>query len=269
MPELPEVETIRRQLVEELPFKIKKVEYSPVVKSILKEESKDFNPKGCEVNWISRKGKLLIFELEDGKYILSHFGMSGGWRISDKKIVEKHTHVQFTGVKKFLAYVDPRRFGNMYFYKEKKAKAYIDRLGVDISSPEFTTEYIYEILKRFPNKQLKPFLLDQAYFSGSGNYIACEICARAGIRPTRRCGKVTLKEAQKIKDATDSVINNSIENQGQTFSGGYADATGDKGQGVMNLVVFYQKQCGLCNKSKVKKIVLAQRGTYYCPKCQK
>ena len=124
-------------------------------------------------------------------------------------------------------------------------------------------------LKKFPNRQLKPFLLDQKYFAGSGNYIACEICAQAGIRPTRKCAKITKAEALKIKKATDSVINSSIENKGQSFSGGYRDATGEVDQGVQNLVVFYQKICGLCKKTEVKKIELKGRGTYFCPSCQR
>ena len=145
----------------------------------------------------------------------------------------------------------------------------LSSVGVDIGSEEFTGDYVYQTLKKFPLKVLKPFLLDQKYFAGCGNYIASEICARAGIRPTRRCGKVTRKDAEKIADVTKIVLDQSLASNGMTFSGGYSDTSGDIGEGVKNLVVFYQDLCGLCGKTPVKKIVLQTRGTYYCPKCQK
>ena len=235
MPELPEVETIRKQLSKKLPFEISRVETSEVVGSILKTE--DFSPQGLVIKKIKRKGKLLEFVLNDDKRILSHLGMSGSWRISNSPTGEKHAHVVLSGPKGYLSYIDPRRFGNMYFVSKLKAQLHLDRLGVDIGSPQFTPEYVYEVLKKFPNKQLKPFLLDQAYFAGSGNYIACEICARAGIRPSRRCGKVTKKECLKIVEGTKSVLTGSLKRNGMTFSGGYVDAFGEKGDGVELLVV--------------------------------
>ena len=72
-----------------------------------------------------------------------------------------------------------------------------------------------------------------------------------------------------IAEVTKTVLDQSIEANGMTFSGGYSDTSGEKGAGVQNLVVFYQEICGLCHQSPVKKIVLQTRGTYYCPKCQK
>ena len=274
MPELPEVETIRAQLEKKTPLTILKVEYSPVHNSILKEKSKHFDPVGVTISHMKRKGKLLIFVCDDDKYFLSHLGMSGSWRISSSKIKEKHTHIQFETIGKnkkkiYLAYVDPRRFGHLYYYWEPEAQSFMGELGVDIGSEEFTGDYVYQTLKKFPLKVLKPFLLDQKYFAGCGNYIASEICARAGIRPTRRCGKVTRKDAEKIADVTKIVLDQSLASNGMTFSGGYSDTSGDIGEGVKNLVVFYQDLCGLCGKTPVKKIVLQTRGTYYCPKCQK
>lgn len=271
MPELPEVETIRSQLEKKTPFSIKTMELSKVVKSILKD--REFNPEGKTISHIKRKGKLLNMHVDDNLHILSHLGMSGSWRISKTKVTEKHTHVQFCGTDKnkkplFLAYVDPRRFGYMYFLKEDTAQVHLDKLGVDIASPEFTADYVYEILRRYPNRQLKVHLLDQSFFAGCGNYIASEICARAGIRPTRRCGKVTRKECDAIVRATGEVLNPIMESNGLTFSGGYSDTNGDIGDGVKHLVVFWQKECQMCG-GVVKKIVLGQRGTFYCPSCQK
>ena len=273
MPELPEVETIRIQTDKILPLKIKSEEMSDVIHSLLKDQDRDFSPIGKTIVATKRKGKLLGFRFNDETYLLSHLGMSGSWRISKEKITEKHTHLQLMGEhigeKIYLAFVDPRRFGNLYFYSLERAQKKFESLGVDIASEELTADYIYRVFKRYPERKLKVFLLDQKFFSGVGNYIASEICARAGIRPTRRCGKITKKEIKKIKMATKKVLNNSLKGKGTTFSGGYKDTTGNDGGGLKGLMVFYQKTCQICGKTPVKKIVLAQRGTYYCPKCQR
>ena len=271
MPELPEVETIRLQINKQTPILVKDMMTSNVVSSILKAQ--EFDPINKTISHIERTGKLLNFRLDDNLHILSHLGMSGSWRISKNKIEEKHTHIQFQGLNKnkeiiYLAYVDPRRFGNMYFVKSISAQKHFNKLGVDIGSKAFTPHYVYEVLKKYPTRQLKVHLLDQKFFAGCGNYIASEICARAGIRPTRRCGKVTKKECQKIVHATNEVLNPIMKSNGLTFSGGYSDTSGEKGEGLQHLVVFWQKECQMCG-GPVKKIVLAQRGTFYCPHCQR
>ena len=272
IPELPEVETIKSQLSKFLPLEVEKVSFSSVSDSIVKE--KDFIPKkGMTLKSVIRTGKVLRFFWSDDLRMISGLGMSGSWRISDTFIEVKHTHVQIEGThngkKVFLGYVDPRRFGNIHFLNIENETEWLKRLGPDVSSPDYTWEYIWSLVKKKPLKVLKPLMLEQNIFAGIGNYMASEICARAGIRPTRRMGKLTKADCKKLISATSSVLDDTITNGGTTFSGGYADAYGDKGEGVKNLVVFYQKVCGLCKETEVKKITLAGRGTYYCPKCQK
>lgn len=216
---------------------------------------------------------MLIFEFSDGFKLLNHLGMSGGWRISENKITEKHTHFQITGEfkdkKMFLAYVDPRRFGHMYYFNKDKAQEKIDELGPDMLSKAFDLTFLTNAIKKYPERKIKVTLLDQKLFAGSGNYIANEICAHAGIRPTRLCKNIKKNEFKKIFKGAMRVIKATSESGGTTFAGGYADTTGSKGNGVQHLVVFYQKICQLCKKTPVKKIELAKRGTYYCPTCQK
>ncbi|MDD0852098.1 hypothetical protein HBN50_03275 [Halobacteriovorax sp. GB3] len=271
MPELPEVETIKSQLNKVLPMKVKEVHFSNVSDSIVKD--KDFSAKGKELLKVERKGKVLRFFFEDELRVISGLGMSGSWRISKEWIDVKHTHVQLVGENAdgplYLGYVDPRRFGNMHFLTEEHEANWLERLGPDVSSLEFTLEYLLKLKKERPMKVIKPFLLEQNFFSGVGNYMASEICARAGIRPTRKMKTLTKNDLSNLLQATKMVLDDSIETGGTTFSGGYADAYGEKGRGVTNLVVFYQKICGLCHKSEVKKITLAGRGTYYCPTCQR
>jgi formamidopyrimidine-DNA glycosylase len=101
-----------------------------------------------------------------------------------------------------------------------------------------------------------------------GNYLACEICAHAGIHPLRLCKDLNENDFKKILSGIKLSLSKSLKNGGATFHGGYQDAHGDKGEGLKTLVVFYQKVCGLCKKMKVEKIYLDGRGTYFCPVCQ-
>lgn len=274
MPELPEVETIRSQLSKNLPLELIEQKESQVLSpGIL--ITRHFHPTGDQLCQIRRHGKVLIFKFLNSGTVLSHLGMTGAWIIGDQPSRKKHTHLEWkfknsTGAVVYWSYVDPRRFGKLYFFKSGEAQCWLDeRLGPDLNSKQFTEEFLIESLKRYPNRQLKVHLLDQKLFAGSGNYIANEICALAGIRPTRRCGKVTLVEAKRIVPAARKVLDKSLKKRGLTFQGGYRDTSGNKGAALDQLVVFYQKICGICGKTPVKKIYLAQRGTYYCPQCQK
>jgi len=267
MPELPEVETIRSQLSEYLPFKILSLSTTPELKKNILHTELDIKNKS--IIKINRKGKMLDFELDDGSHLLSHLGMTGTWLIGEKIPSGKHTHLSLIGKSHTLAYDDPRRFGHLYYYSDKEAREKLSELGMDLADPQLDLDYITRAIKRYPERALKVTLLDQKLFAGSGNYIANEICARAGIRPTRACRLVKKGEFPKILKAVHQVIGPAITSGGTTFQGGYRDSTGQKGQGVQHLVVFYQKICQMCKVTPVKKIILAQRGTYYCPKCQK
>jgi formamidopyrimidine-DNA glycosylase len=273
MPELPEVETVRRGLLDYLPLQIKKVEKTPELVSILKTE--DFSLKGKIIKGLERKGKVLIFILKGGEAIVSRFGMSGSWEISEKRNTKKHNHLQlFCSSAKgplFLSYVDSRRFGNMHFAQPVTLKRELDKVGVDVTTEEFNEETFGQILKRFPEKIIKPFLLEQDKLGGIGNYLACEILAHSGVRPKRRAKTLKKDEIKKIVESTKKVIELSIEKNGLTFTKtiGYRNVLGNAGEFFEGLVVFRQKMCKLCGKTEVKKIILATRGTFYCPKCQK
>ena len=273
MPELPEVETIRRQLTKFLPFTILSVSKSKHIRSILKIEK--FRPNKKIINKISRYGKYIIFEMENNCIMLSHLGMSGAWLVTSEKTSQKHTHIQMKVLNEktqrvfYLSYNDPRRFGNIYLFGRNELEKKLSNQGVDVSTHKLTQNFIKNAVERFPNKEIKRLLLDQKYFSGIGNYLASEICAHAGIRPDRLCSKIDDQDVMSILKSIKKVINQSVKYQGTTFQGGYRDVNGSKGEGVKNLVVFYQQICGLCGENKVTKIYLDKRGTYFCSKCQK
>ena len=269
MPELPEVETIKRQIENYLPLNIEKVHLGKNIKSILKING--FNPKGEIISSIDRYGKYLIFNLSDDLHILSHLGMSGSWQISNKNIMKKHTHLKIkcSSRKKeiYLSYVDPRRFGQLHFANSKYIKDKISKLGIDVSTRKFTPKYIYDVCQKYGTHQIKSLLLEQKYFAGIGNYMASEICALSKIHPERIAKKITSDDAICIKKSTNNIIKKNIKSKGLSFHGGYIDATGQKGEALSNLVVFFQKNCGMCD-GDVKKIKIKGRGTYYCPNCQ-
>lgn len=266
MPELPEVETIRLQLSHYLPFKIESLSSTSGLKQNILHT--DLPIKDKTITEIKRKGKMLDFIFDDGSHLLSHLGMTGTWLVGETITSGKHTHLTLESKTHTLAYDDPRRFGHMYFYSAVEASRKLAELGMDLTDPGLDLDYLTQAIKKYPNRALKVHLLDQKLFAGSGNYIANEICARAKIRPTRKCKDVKKAEFPKILKAIKEVIGPALASGGTTFQGGYRDSTGERGEGVQHLVVFYQKICQMCKKTKVKKIILAQRGTYYCPLCQ-
>ncbi len=274
MPELPEVETIRRQLSLQLPLQIEAIRQTAGLKqNILKTPFP--NLKNKTIIKIGRKGKMLDFIFNDGTHLLSHLGMTGTWLIgpSDTIQLSKHSHFILNTInakkKITLAYDDPRRFGKMYFVNSEKAEKKLNELGPDLLDPTFDISYLKSVLKKYPERALKVTLLDQKLFAGSGNYIASEICARARIKPTRKCKNLKAQDFILLHQAIQEVILPAIDFGGTTFQGGYRDSSGESGQGKSHLVVFYQKICQMCKKNPVKKIILAGRGTYYCNQCQK
>ena len=134
-----------------MPLKIINFATSAVSHSII--HTKMDKLKGKVIIEVQRKGKMLNFLLSDSRHLLSHLGMTGGWRISKTKVVEKHTHLQFTGThsgdKVYIAYVDPRRFGHMYLYDEADASKKLNELGHDLKSPEFTYKYFKSSLLKY------------------------------------------------------------------------------------------------------------------------
>ncbi|MEC7183911.1 MAG: DNA-formamidopyrimidine glycosylase family protein [Bdellovibrionota bacterium] len=273
MPELPEVETVRKGLLDFLPLKINKVERTPELASILKTE--EFPLKGLTISSLERKGKVLIFHLGDGKTVVSRFGMAGSWEVSEEKNTKKHNHLQLhctsSQGKVFLSYVDARRFGKMHIGYQEVTKRELAKVGVDVTTEEFNEQALRDISKKYPDRQIKPLLLEQEKLAGIGNYLACEILAHCNVRPTRRCKTITKEETKKMVWATKKVVSESIEKNGLTFTKttGYRDVLGNAGEFFDGLVVFRQKLCKLCGDEPVKKIVLATRGTFYCPQCQK
>ncbi len=233
-------------------------------------KKRDFDLLGLTILKIYRRAKWLLFDLNNDGHLISHLGMSGSWQISRERKNLLHGHIELIDRSQnlVLTYVDPRRFGHFYIVNQESFDEKLSTIPKDVGDESFDENTIAELFFCYPYKPIKPFLLDQKAFPGVGNYMASEICARAGILPTRLTGNISAEEILKIKQAIKVVIDGAVETKGTTFSGGYRDATGSKGEGVKHLVVFYQSLCQQCRQTKVIKINLKGRGTYYCPHCQ-
>ena len=249
MPELPEVETITKQINRMLPLKIKNVKWSKFKKNLLKKE--EINLSKSTIVKSYRQGKAVVMELDNG-FLICRLGMSGGWKFTGEY---KHTHLQITG-KFVLKYVDPRRFGKLYLVRSLD-----DFKVIDICGPEFNLEYLRSVLAKGKG-ELKPFLLNQRYFPGIGNYLASEICYYTKLRPNTPVKKV--KDLKLLLASIKKVIALSIKAGGLSFHGGYHDTSNKKGG--LKTKVFWRKVCS-CGES-ITKIKQNGRSSYFCKKCQ-
>ena len=219
--------------------------------------------KGQKILKHFRRAKYLVFELSSGQVLVIHLGMTGSLRIS-KKIDGKYNKVIFKMSKGyFLIYSDSRMFGKILLLPQ-----FHFELGPEPLGKEFTREIFYKMLQAKKTK-IKSLLLDQKFIAGIGNIYACEALFDAGINPYRSADSISKSEAFLLYDSIRRVLRAAIKAKGSSFSD-YVDARGKKG-GFQNLVKVYHRAnqpCFQC-KSLLKRITLGQRGTYFCPSCQK
>ena len=271
MPEIAEVETVRRTLLNKiLNKKIKKIDV--LYKNIISSKSLDINLLVNEIfQDIKRVGKWLIFETENYA-LLSHLRMEGKFFLKNKQEkVEKHEHVIFTFVDDSdLRYHDTRKFGRMilclkedaYFLEE------IKKQGYEPLDKNLTKEYLYEKIKS-SNIAIKTLLLDQTIISGLGNIYANEVLFKAKINPLKKGSELSLTDAQNIIDAANKIIPKAIELGGTTIKS-YTSSLGVTGRFHQELKVHKRKdeKCLICGNS-IKVLKVNGRSTYYCDNCQK
>lgn len=289
MPELPEVETIRRDLEKKIAGqKIKAIEIL-ATKSVHNKTSEFLKILvGNNFSHIERRGKLLMFALDKVDkygYMLVHLKMTGQLIYRNKKqilagghsqtamdtaVPNKFTRVIFTfGDGGRLFFNDLRRFGYLKLVsKEEKEKIVKNNFGIEPLTPD----YIFEDFdKLFQKRQtnVKALLLNQKLISGIGNIYADEACFEAGILPMRKAVSLSKIELKKLFKSVAEVLKVSIANRGTTFNN-YVDSDGNTGAHI-NFLKVYGRDGEKCKKCKI--IILkkkhAGRGTHYCAKCQK
>ncbi len=273
MPELPEVETIKRDLQRKiLGKKICKVEV--IQKKSIKNSSGKFVEilKGNYITDVGRKGKLLILKLKDGNYLLAHLRMTGQLvcrKENGEEGKSKHTRViiYFCDQSR-LDFNDIRRFGYLMVATEVEKNNIIERIGADPTSESFDLKMLKRLLEG-RKRSLKSALLDQKMIGGIGNIYADEICFSARLVPSRRVNSLGSREIQRLYASMKKVLSLAVRYRGTTFSS-YVDASGKKGDFAGFLKVYRRegKKCLRCKKGIVKKIKLAGRSTRYCRNCQ-
>ena len=274
MPELPEVETIVRELRESslIGLKITKA----VVfweRSIGNLTSELFCQKIASqaIVDIQRRGKFLVFKLTQDT-LLVHLRMTGKFLIANEHY-DEHSHERvrlYLSDKRILRYEDQRKFGKWYL--TSNPEQFLDKLGIEPLSAEFTLKAFKACLTG-RNRQIKPFLLDQHYVAGLGNIYVDEALWSARIHPSRLLQTLTDKEITLLHDSIIEVLKRGVDNIGTSLGAAranYFSVSGRRGNNQQALNVFRRDglPCERCG-TIVRKIVVAQRGTHLCPTCQK
>ena len=286
MPELPEVETIKNDLIEKIVNKkIKKVQVGlgRLVIGDLKKFKKDL--VGNSFKDIDRIGKLLIFVLaENKKYLLVHLKMTGQLVYCQKKNIiagghglpkiteclpNKYSHIYFIfNDNSYLFFNDMRTFGYMKIVELKELNEIKQKFGLEPLTNEFSLINFKKIVKKH-NTTIKAVLLNQNIIAGIGNIYADETLFKAEIKPDRSASSLNDKEIKKLYNSINNIINKAIKFRGTTFNN-YVDANGRQGNFVKHLKVYARagQKCFKCGNI-IKKIKIAGRGTHFCEQCQK
>jgi formamidopyrimidine-DNA glycosylase len=271
MPELPEVETIRRQLAPHLEGRrLDAVEIldarwtQPQAPAEVHAEL-----EGSTVQRLSRAGKYLIWELSGDAFLLMHLRMTGTL-LFDPAPEPPHTRVRIAlsdGHR--LAYVDPRRFGTGHVVLGAGARdAYLGtRLGVEPLTPEFTAAHL-RALTRGRSAPVKSFVLDQRRIAGVGNIYADEALFRAGIHPLRAAGTLRGAQLRALREGIEDALRAGIAAKGATIDD-FRHVDGAYGSFQDQFLVHLREgePCGRCGTT-IRKLVVGGRGTYVCESCQ-
>ena len=266
MPELPEVETIKRQLEKKiLDKKIVNIQINN--KTVIKEPDAESFKNGIvgeTVTEVIRRAKLLIIKFKEDKFLIIHLRISG-WLLYGRK--EDKSRVAFElSDGNFLNYMDQRMLGELKLRRDYKDLKFIKSLGpepFDISLEEFA-----KILKAKKTK-IKPLLMDQTVIAGMGNIYAQEALFAAQIDPTNTANNLNQTQVANIYKAMLLVLNEGIKYKGSSVDI-YRNLEGDKGGMEKRLKVYGRenKPCVVC-KEPIKKTLIGGRGTCFCPNCQK
>lgn len=274
MPELPEVETVRRTLLQLVKGKrIDKVtiHWPKIIKKPVDIEQFQDALIGQTINDVNRRGKFLKIILDD--YVLvSHLRMEGRYGLfQPEDEYDKHTHVIFGfSDQSELRYKDVRKFGTMHLFKkgEEENELPLSQLGPEPFSEQFTNAYLVQRLKKTTRK-IKAVLLDQSVVVGLGNIYVDEALFRSGIHPERIASQLTTDEYKRLHCEIISTLGEAVEQGGSTIRS-YVNTQGEIGMFQLQLFVYGRKDepCKKCG-TPLTKTVVGGRGTHFCEKCQK
>jgi len=262
MPELPEVETTVRKLRGKV--RGRRIErfratwprqVSPSIAGVRRAVV------GRKIDKLSRRGKYIVFHLDDGSVLLVHLGMSGSLSLDDKDASHVRAIWELDDGSRLL-FSDARKFGRIR--AEKDPEQCLDNLGMEPLSKCFTATALQEALSS-RSRQLKPLLLEQSIVSGLGNIYADESLYRARLHPQKRADSLTLAEVRRLHRAIVTTLRRAISLSGTSFDWAY------RGGRMQDELLAYGRTgepCKRC-KNKIVRILVGQRSTHFCPACQK
>jgi len=272
VPELPEVETIRRHLAPRVRGRaLARVEVrDPRWCAPLSVAETVAAIEGRRVERLWRRGKYLVASLEGDVHLIMHLRMTGTV-LYDADPARPHTRVVMSlDDGHGLTWVDPRRFGTGQLARgQADLEAFFDaRLGVEPLSDAFTPDLLRS-LARARRAPVKAFLLDQRRIAGVGNIYADEALFRARIHPLRPAGRLTGAEVERLRDAVVASLSAGVAAKGASIDD-FRDPDGARGAFQDQFLVHRRRgePCPRCGKP-IEKLVAAGRGTYVCPRCQR
>lgn len=273
MPELPEVETIIRDLrahdlvgkkITDVTVFWHRTIATPSVENLLEKLVDQ------QILQINRRGKIIVFTLST-QTLLVHLRMTGKFILTDAySVPSSHERVRLTlNDGRILRFEDQRKFGKWYLLSHPEAK--LNELGIEPLSEEFTLEAFKKVLKR-SSQQIKAFLLNQKHIVGLGNIYVDEALWEAKIHPTHAANKLTLDYIKALFHAIPLVLSRGIAHMGTTLGqlpSNYFSVSGRRGDNQSQLKVFRRdgQPCPRCH-TEIVKLKVAQRGTHICPNCQ-
>jgi formamidopyrimidine-DNA glycosylase len=270
MPELPEVETVCRQLEPELTGRrIERLE-------VLDERwSRPVAPaelgaavSGRTIEGLGRRGKYLLLALDGAQTLVMHLRMTGNLVLASGSTSERHLRARFVlDDGRELWFTDPRRFGEAFLIDDAELGRRFERLGVEPLSDDFTPEVLGEMAAG-RTAPLKSFLLDQSGVAGVGNIYADEALFRARLHPLSPAGSMRPEHHEALRDAIVAALEAGIDGGGASIDD-YRDGRGEKGTMQDEFLVHTREgePCLSCGEP-IARIVVAGRSTYYCPSCQ-
>ena len=272
MPELPEVENVRRGLEKLVRNKkILEIEssYPRMVLTGFEELKKEL--EGQIIKDIQRRGKYLLFDF--GQWtLISHLRMEGKYRVEPLEFVkQKHDHLFVKFSDATLVYADVRKFGTWELLKSQDVERYFlsKKIGPEPSFETFDEKIFAEKLKK-SKKKIKPYLLDQTLVAGLGNIYVDEVLWRSQVHPEMLASALSDVQIHRIHDYTIEVLQTAVERGGSSIRS-YKNAMGKEGS-MQELLMVYGKQgqlCPHCQQAVIEKIKVAGRGSHFCPYCQK
>ncbi|RKY20907.1 MAG: DNA-formamidopyrimidine glycosylase [Planctomycetota bacterium] len=268
MPELPEVETVARQLRPQLVGS--RIERVSVLwpRTVARPSVRGFRQglRGRTLERVDRRAKYLLFGLDDGRTLVGHLRMTGRFHVG-RRVPGKHPRVVFELADgRRLVFDDVRKFGRLALVRELSEA--LPPLGPEPLSQAFDGAWLHTALRE-RRRLLKPLLLDQSFVAGLGNIYVDESLHRAGLHPLRRSHTLRREQADVLAQAIREVLCGAVEAQGSSFDSFYRTPEGNPGSFQDEFFVYGRdgKPCRLCGAT-IAKLVVGQRGTHVCPRCQ-